>query len=117
MATIREKGCPTRKTKGAVGDIYVNIITGKQYKCVNSYRVGDEGDYEWKRMDILEVVKETLNPTVEEADETIEAPVENEEEPVVEEAEEVTVDVEPVVEEQETKGRINYAALYNSKNN
>lgn len=50
MARIEGKGKPTRKTTGALGDIYKDINTGAQYICTFSYRSGSEGDFdcEWK---------------------------------------------------------------------
>ena len=107
MATIKEKGQPTRQTKGAVGDIYTNIITGKSYKCTNAFRVGDEGDYFWAPIEnkeeaavTAEPVKETKKPEVK--------------------AEEAKVDGEPVeAPAQEAKSskkqKVNYAKAFEAK--
>lgn len=60
MATIRRKGKPTVKTVGAVGDIYVDIENGRQYKCTFAYRNGaNEYVYDW-----LFVGLEERNPGV-----------------------------------------------------
>ena len=51
MATIKGKGFPTRQTQGGIGDIYVDITTGRQYKCTNAYKASTaadgKGDYTW----------------------------------------------------------------------
>ncbi len=52
MATITKAGVPTRKTKGAVGDTYIDSTTGDKYKCTFAYRdFGKDFDYEWKKME------------------------------------------------------------------
>lgn len=50
MARLEGKGRPTRKTLGALGDIYKDINTGAHYICTFAYRSGSEGDFdcEWK---------------------------------------------------------------------
>lgn len=110
MATIREKGQPTRQTKGAVGDIYTNIITGKSYKCTNAFCVGDEGDYFWAPIEskeeaavTAEPVKETKKPA-----KKTEAKVE---EPAAEEAKN---DGEPV-EAPAKKQKVNYSKAFEAK--
>lgn len=57
MTEIKEKGLPTRQTKGALGDIYVDTNTGLKYKCTGAFsvttHVESKKEYEWK----------PLNPT------------------------------------------------------
>ena len=50
MATISENGVPNKFTKGSIGDVYVDLGTGKQYICVMSYRssVSKKFEYKWE---------------------------------------------------------------------
>lgn len=52
MAEIKGKGLPTRQTKGALGDIYVDTATGMKYKCTGAFGVTTHAEskkeYEWK---------------------------------------------------------------------
>lgn len=50
MATISENGVPNKFTKGSIGDVYVDLETGKQYICVMSYRssVSKKFEYKWE---------------------------------------------------------------------
>ena len=52
MAEIKGKGLPTRQTKGALGDIYVDTTTGVKYKCTGAFGVTTHAEskkeYEWK---------------------------------------------------------------------
>lgn len=52
MANIKGTGVPTRKTLGAMGDIYTDTMTGKQYECVFAYRDNQDNDFDcqWKEM-------------------------------------------------------------------
>ena len=54
MNKLKGTGIPTRKTEGAIGDIYTDTATGKQYKCVFSYRENTTGEFDcqWKPMDV-----------------------------------------------------------------
>ena len=54
MNKLKGTGIPTRKTAGAIGDIYIDTATGKQYKCVFSYRENTTGEFDcqWKPMDV-----------------------------------------------------------------
>lgn len=124
MSLIKGKGAPTRSTKGAIGDIYVDLGTGKQYKCVNAYGVHGQFDYTWKLqngspVNVQEIKQESKKP-----ESKVEKKVEPKEEPKVEPVVEA-----PVVEETEAKNegepvapvetaskpRTNYAAAYNKK--
>ena len=50
MATISENGIPNKFTKGSIGDMYIDLETGKQYTCVLSYRssVSKKFEYKWE---------------------------------------------------------------------
>ena len=52
MANITGTGVPTRKTSGAIGDIYTDNKTGKRYKCSFAYRSDNNEDFdcEWKEI-------------------------------------------------------------------
>lgn len=52
MATLTGKGAPTNQTEGAIGDIYTDTDSWKQYRCVFAYRVGSEGkfDCQWSAL-------------------------------------------------------------------
>ena len=51
MANLTGTGAPTRKTRGAVGDIYTDTKSGNKFKCTFAYRSNSEQDYdyEWKK--------------------------------------------------------------------
>lgn len=46
MTGLKGKGLPTRKTIGAIGDIYTDTNTGKQYKCTFAYRSNNDDDFD-----------------------------------------------------------------------
>ena len=99
MNKLNGTGIPTRKTEGAIGDIYTDTATGKQYKCVFSYRENTTGEFDcqWKPMDVKNPeqskatgkieVKENIEPKPESPKETPKKPA----------------------------GKTNYAAAYNKK--
>lgn len=96
MSEIKNNGAPTMKTIGAVGDIYIDISTGTQYKCTGSYNIGGQIDCEWKllpkkdgEVKITPVIEEK---PAEEAKEVVEPEVTPDAEP--ESAEEVKEVVE-----------------------
>lgn len=68
MATLTGKGAPTNQTEGAIGDIYTDTDSGKQYRCVFAYRVGSEGkfDCQWTPVSVsvpeLRLDGKKLNP-------------------------------------------------------
>lgn len=103
MNQLKGNGVPTKKTKGALGDIYTDTSTGKKYKCVFSYRDNDDADFDcqWKELSEVTkpVTKSVVKPVVEEK------PVEKKEvkKPV---AEEVKEEVKP----KPHTGKTNYAA-------
>lgn len=63
MSEIRKNGAPTMKTKGAIGDVYIDISTGAQYKCTGSYGIGGQSEYEWKKILDEKATKNEDNPT------------------------------------------------------
>lgn len=99
MNKLKGTGIPTRKTEGAIGDIYTDTATGKHYKCVFSYRENTTGEFDcqWKPMDVKNPeqsktigeteVKKTIEPKPESPKETPNKPA----------------------------GKTNYAAAYNKK--
>ena len=83
MNKLKGTGIPTRKTAGAIGDIYTDTATGKQYKCVFSYRENTTGEFDcqWKPINpeqskaIGETeVKKTIEPKPESPKETPKKP-------------------------------------------
>lgn len=116
MSIIKGKGIPSRETKGAIGDTYINVLTGIKYKCVDSYKISgmnSETVYcNWKRIGVEQKAAET-KPTEEvKAPENVteEKTVENE--PVEEEAIK-NAGPEPVAEPK--RKRSNYADAYKLK--
>ena len=107
MSIIKGKGAPGSKTKGFIGDIYINELTGKEYECVNACTVkthsGAASTYAWEAVDGVDA--ESV------AEVKVEEEVEVKEEPVEE------VKVEEAVEEVKEKKskRTNYNAAYNKK--
>ena len=57
---INGNGAPTRKTHGAIGDIYIDNETGAKYECIFSYRdiSGTEFDCQWEKIEDGEPVVE-----------------------------------------------------------
>lgn len=51
MAKLKGVGAPTRRTAGAIGDIYTDSKTGQEYICTFAYKSGidEEFDCEWKK--------------------------------------------------------------------
>lgn len=52
MATFTGTGEPTRKTAGAMGDIYFDTKGGDAYECVFSYRDNNDNEFDcqWKKL-------------------------------------------------------------------
>lgn len=113
MAQLKDNGAPTRKTKGALGDIYTDTNTGKKYKCIFSYRDDVNGDFDCQWKEIVEAEKKAskkietpkpeVKPTVEETPEN--APVRQEE------TKEEPVKPDP----KKHAGKSNYTSYYNKK--
>lgn len=91
MAIIKGKGVPTRKTAGALGDIYIDTASGKRFKCMGAYNISSLGvtqkDYDWKKESSDNVVEQPVpevKPVKEEVKEEPKAEVVEEvkEEPV-----------------------------------
>lgn len=132
MAKIKGSGGPTRKTVGAVGDIYMDVSTGKRYKCTAAYGVSGEYDYQWKpitnpfgksgeetKEEVKPVQKEVSKPAPVEVKEVTEEKVETVEEAKAEpkksekKQKKVEKQVESAVEAKSKK--LDYAAAYKSK--
>ena len=112
MSIIKQKGMPTRNTKGSIGDIYHDLNTGNRYKCTFAYVSAGTVECDWKLIGKDAGKKEVAeNPVIEE----VKAPVI--EEPVVEEVVTEEVVEEPAVEEVKDapKPKTNYAKQYQNK--
>lgn len=99
MAIIKHQGAPNRQTKGAIGDIFVNTVTGDKYTCTFAYFDGVNGEYDWKLTE-----KSTKKPVLVKEEKVIE--------PVVEKVDTVIAE-EPASEE---RPRTNYAKQYQKGN-
>lgn len=84
MATLNGSGAPTRKTTGAIGDIYTDTNTGDQYKCIFSYRSNTDEDYDCQWKKISTGKKPNAKPEVKEVKETKEVKQEEKEVKTVE---------------------------------
>lgn len=89
MKYLKGNGVPTRKTIGAIGDIYIDENTGIQYKCTFAYRSENDAafDCQWSALSATPV------------DEKIEEPVVKSVETIEEEKPTVTAVEDPVKEE------------------
>lgn len=105
MATIRQKGAPTRHTSGSIGDTYIDLDTGNKYECSFAYKSAGIAECDWRLVKKGSGIKEVIKKVIPET-----------KAPVVEEAKEKVVEAEPVKEEpvQQPK-RTNYAQ-YGKKN-
>lgn len=70
MANLKGTGAPTKKTVAAIGDIYTDTTTGKQYKCTFAYRTDNDADFdcswvELKGVKVEKPVEETKDESVE----------------------------------------------------
>lgn len=121
MAQLTGKGVPTRKTKGAIGDIYTDTTTGKKYECTFAYRDNSDCmfDCQWKEIieKNAEVKKDALKTPVAEEEEEIKVETAvKEEEANTEEHPVETTEEEAAVQKPASKNRTNYAAYGNKKN-
>ena len=107
MTTINKSGVPTRKTKGAIGDVYIDSATGYRYKCIFSYHDMGCSVYEWKLID-----KPTITAP--------KKPVADMKETKKEEPTTEKEDIKPVTansSNQNNQQRKNYHNQYNKQNN
>ena len=77
MANLKGTGAPTKKTVAAIGDIYTDTSTGKQYKCTFAYRTDNDTDFDcsWVELKCVKVEE----PVEEMKDEPEEKPVDKKE--------------------------------------
>lgn len=55
MALIKEKGAPTKSTKGHPADSYIDLDTNKRYVCVSSYQDSfGNAEYDWRYISTVE---------------------------------------------------------------
>lgn len=134
MATIKNVGAPTKRTKGGIGDIYIDKATGRKYKCVGSYgSAAHEAEYYWRALKDKEpVVENTVEPEQEVQPEAPASENSDDQESVQPEAEQETPasengddqDQDPVQPDAEPENdsetkkpkdnrRTNYSAAYN----
>ena len=67
MANLKGTGAPTKKTVAAIGDIYTDTTTGKQYKCTFAYRTDNDADFDCSWVELKGVkVEEPVEKLVEE---------------------------------------------------
>ena len=81
MANLKGTGAPTKKTVAAIGDIYTDTTTGKQYKCTFAYRTDNDADFDCSWVELKGVkVEEPVEKKVEKpVEETKDEPVEKKE--------------------------------------
>ena len=77
MANLKGTGAPTKKTVAAIGDIYMDTATGKQYQCTFAYRTNNHTDFDYSWVELKGVKVE--EPVEETKDEPVEKPVEKKE--------------------------------------
>jgi hypothetical protein len=102
MNYLKGKGAPGRKLQAAIGDIYTDINTGEQYKCIFSYKnsLDEKYDTTWDKTG--DVVPVPLN--------------EVDDNEVVEEESLVETEEAPAKESNEEKPQKNYAGYSKKKN-
>ncbi len=109
MSVIKQSGIPTRKTKGAIGDIYIDTKTGNQYTCTFAYSVNGDCDCTWIPVKGVEEKVVEVKP--------VEPVVKEQEIDIVEEVKEEVVETKEVEEVKDTpKPRTNYAKPYQKSN-
>ena len=120
MAQLIGKGAPTRKTKGAMGDIYTDTTTGKKYECTFAYRDNSDCmfDCQWKEIieKNAEVKKDVPKAPAAEKKEEVKVETAVKEELKTEETPVETPEEEASVQKPASKNRTNYAAYGNKKN-
>lgn len=115
MSEIKGKGIPTRQTKGAMGDIYVDTATGMKYKCTGSYSITTHAnstkDYEWKP--VKPVLKNAQKPAEPKPHESAKQQVETK---VEEKVEEKVVDnkAQDVKKETKSNDKHNYTKHFDN---
>ena len=64
MANLKGTGAPTKKTVAAIGDIYTDTTTGKQYKCTFAYRTDNDADFDcsWSELKGVKVEEPVEKP-------------------------------------------------------
>lgn len=106
MAVLKKRGAPTKKTVGAVGDIYIDKVTGNKYKCTFAYSdVHGNKDCDWK------LIENNSEEVIEEIEEevVVEDPVVIEDIPTKEEA------TKPVTSTKNNKPYKDYRNQYKGK--
>ena len=79
MGLIKGNGAPIKTTKGAVGDTYIDLDTGKNYICVSVFHISwGESEYDWQYSYITDVTVQKP----EETPETVDTVVSQEQKPI-----------------------------------
>lgn len=108
MANLTGTGAPTKRTVGAIGDIYTDTKTGNHYKCTFAYKSekDDTFDCDWVKLK-SEV---TTSPAAHSFQTISEPPVEDVLEDAEDKKEELKTEVKPPIQQ-----RKDYSA-YSKKN-
>lgn len=112
MNQLKGNEIPTKKTKGALGDIYTDTSTGKKYKCIFSYRDNDDDEFNCQWKELGEESKTMTKSTAEENKTVVKPEVKEEpKKPVAEEVKQEEIKPESVKPEpKQHNGKTNYAA-------
>lgn len=113
---ITGKGIPTRKTAGAIGDIYTDTLTGVNYECTFAYSPnGKDGyDYEWKPTDVVVGIDISNGPDTIAVEEVVKES--SPEKPIIEEKEKdaVSTPEKGDSKKQNSKNHVNYAKAFDT---
>lgn len=107
MANINGTGAPSRKTRGAIGDIYTDSNSGQQYKCTFAYCSNGDDDFDCEWRQIKGCKTEIPKPSAK-----IDIPKEKEK--IVQQSN--NTPNKSVKEENVSQKRTNYSAYSNKKN-
>ena len=116
MKYLKGNGVPTRKTIGAIGDIYIDENTGIQYKCTFAYRSenDDAFDCQWTALSTTPVEEKIEEPVVKSVEKVEEEKPTTVEEPVKEEKKSTVVEESVKEEKKPQQKRTDYTS-YNKK--
>ena len=63
MGLIKRNGAPGKNTEGAVGDTYMDLETGKNYRCVSAFHDSLGGsEYDWQYTSTTDIPAEKPAP-------------------------------------------------------
>lgn len=112
---ITGKGIPTRKTAGAIGDIYTDTLTGLNYECTFAYSPNGKNDYdyEWKPTDAVVGIDISNGPDMTAVEEVAKESFAEKEKELLEDDKE-TIPEKSDVKKQNSKNHVNYAKAFNT---